>query len=178
MGTRCYREGLQDGIVRETPIQWNLEVPPLKVLKSAVIKRGGRYVSKVCYTQDNFQCGFYSRIFLALQKIVNDVQYKTAGCETSFEKTSLQIVDPSRYDSGGGGVQLLDFSGSEGCLFPQSSLEIPEILCGVCAVQVLSLALRDNNCASYFHHVGSGCKTSIRREIVDYAHLHTWTTSW
>ena len=166
MGARCDRKGIQDEVFGKAKLQGNCEVPHSEgqVLKRSVIKRSGRYVSKICYTQSNFQLP--ERVLFKdlpgakeKRKVASSNKFKTF--KPISEEAALQDVNPSRCDSGGRGGRLADFSGSEGCLLSRPgtpfSAEIPEILCGKRHVRVQSLTFRDNDCASCFHqNVGAG----------------------
>ena len=166
MGARCDRKGLQDGVPGKASVQRNYEVPHSEgqIIKRSVIKRSGRYVSKVCYTQGNFRLPervLFENLPGAKEKRKVASSDKFKAIKPISEKTALQDVNPSRCDSGGRAGRLADFSGSEGCLLPRPgtpfSVEIPEILCGKRHVRVQSLTFRDNDCASCFHqNVGAG----------------------
>ena len=166
MGARCDRKGLQDGVPGKASVQRNYEVPHSEgqIIKRSVIKRSGRYVSKVCYTQGNFRLPervLFENLPGAKEKRKVASSDKFKAIKPISEKTALQDVNPSRCDSGGRAGRLADFSGSEGCLLPcpgtPFSVEIPEILCGKRHVRVQSLTFRDNDCASCFHqNVGAG----------------------
>ena len=164
MGLRRRGKGLQDIVSGKTTVRGDLTVPYPKGqnVKRSFIRRSGRYVGQVRYSQSlvqslerlllkNISCPEEEREMAASHK------FKTV--EPVSEKAAFQNVHSSRCDSGGRRRGLADFSGSEGCLFPHShtsiTLEIPEVLCRRQNVRIQSLALRDYYSPSHIYQNAS-----------------------
>ena len=164
MGLRRRGKGLQARVSGKTTVRGDRTVPyPTgQKVKRSFIRRSGRYVGQVRYSQSLVQSPerlLLKNISCPEEKREMAASHKFKTVEPVSEKATFQNVHSSRRDSGSRRRGLADFSGSEGCLFPHShtssTLEIPEILCGRQNVRIQSLALRDYYSPSHMYQDAS-----------------------
>ena len=179
MGSGCGREGLQNGIFRETPVQRNCKIPysERQSVKRVIIKRSGRYVSQVRHTQSTLQPpgGLLFENFSGTEeKREVASRHKFKAAESVSKKAAFQDVYPGGGDPGGRGRRLVGLDRLKGCLFPCTdspvSLEIPEILCGGGGVRVQSIAIRDNDRSSSIYQ-DAGSSRRVCQEGDRFIHL-------
>ena len=160
VGSRCRRKGVQNGVSRISTVQGHSQVtnPVRQGFKRSVIRRGSRYVSKVCYSQGPIQS---PKRVLFKDISCPQEKWKMASCnklkttESVFEEATLQDVHPSRCNPGGRGRPLAGLNRPEGrvfsCAHPPVAVEIPEILCRGGDVRIQSLTLWGDDSSQNFH---------------------------
>ena len=160
MGSRCRRKGVQNGVSRVSTVQGHSQVtnPVRQGFKRSVIRRGSRYVSKVCYSQGPVQSPkrvLFKDISCPKEKWKMASRNKLKTTESVSEETTLQDVHPSGCNPGGRGRRLANLNRPEGCVFsrahPSVAVEIPEILCRGGDVRIQSLTLWGDDSSQNFH---------------------------